>query len=307
MGERGSELVGPGPTWTFVVSAVLAACGTEPNLGGEGESCTSREDCRQGLACVQQVCAARAAELGAGQVGEDCQAPTDCAPELACVEGTCIRAESALSPTGKACYAVECSADADCCASFVPSPNCASYEAECATNPTACASYRLLCECNRGCEDDRCVDTPLGCESSEECVSFSAPFCVAGACRECAEHGDCPGEGSRCLAGRCEAPCVVDEQCPLFHACEIGECVEVGCQSDRECALYLNDDRARCAEGACGVPCEADWQCSSEPGQLALDVCVEGVCTFVGCETDAECRAYLGLENELGGVEAVCR
>lgn len=176
------------------------------------------------------------------------------------------------------------------------------------TEPTACATYHLLCECNRDCDEDgRCFDTPLQCSGDAECVSFAAPFCVDGACRECAAATDCNGAGALCVAGTCKEPCATDEACPLFFSCQAGNCVETGCQTDKECAFFLGDDRATCKDGACGVPCEADWQCSPEPGVLSLDVCIGGICTFVGCETDAECRAYLGLQNESSDIQAVCK
>ncbi len=297
--------VGLASSYCAGLAILLLAC--DAPLGAEGESCSARSDCQDNLLCIQQTCTAGGVDVGSGQLGETCTAPTDCAADLACVSGVCIRETSTLTPTGKDCYAVECEAKDDCCASFTPSPNCPTYQMDCMAEPTACATYHLLCECNRDCVEGRCEDTPLQCASNDECVSFVAPFCVAGACHECAVATDCTGDASLCVDGECQGPCTTDEACPLFQACQGGKCVEVGCQSDKECAFYLGDDRATCVDAACGVPCDADWQCSPEPGVLSLDVCLAGVCTFVGCETDAECRAYLGLANESSGVQAVCK
>jgi hypothetical protein len=290
----------------FILGFLFVGC-DGPVAGAVGESCAARADCQDGLACIQQTCVEGGPATGSGQVGETCGAPTDCADGLACVANVCIPEKSALTPTGKACYAVECEAKDDCCAGFQPSPNCPTYEMECATDPSACATFHLLCECNRDCVDARCVDTPLACASNDECLSFATPFCVDGSCHECAVSTDCAGAESLCVDGSCEAPCQNDEECPLFYGCQAGECVEVGCQTDKECAFYLRDDRAHCDDGACGVPCEADWQCAPELGEISLDACIAGVCTFVGCDTDAECRAYLGLENENSNVQAVCK
>jgi hypothetical protein len=72
------------------------------------------------------------------------------------------------------------------------------------------------------------------------------------------------------------------------------------------------------------VPCSTDAECttmSSAPNQAGnsmtmtaaanatrgFEACEMGKCVFVGCETNAECRALLGLENQRSNVQAVCR
>jgi hypothetical protein len=56
----------------------------------------------------------------------------------------------------------------------------------------------------------------------------------------------------------------------------------------------------------CRVPCENDAECIDPIYDVAqgvigprFQVCdTDGFCKFIGCTSDAECRAYLGLENQ---------
>jgi len=116
---------------------------------------------------------------------------------------------------------------------------------------------------------------------------------------ECATDGDC-NDGESCKAGVCKTPCKANEECPLLNACDSksGECVEVGCTSDRECVAVLNNRLAVCGTAAgselkqCQVPCETNAECSNS------ELCVKGVCTNIGCQSDEECRAQLDLAEE---------
>ena len=46
------------------------------------------------------------------------------------------------------------------------------------------------------------------------------------------------------------------------------------------------------AIGTCVFPCEIDAQCAP------TEVCLEGVCEYIGCETDGECKSIAGLHNQ---------
>jgi hypothetical protein len=234
-------------------------------------------------------------------------------PELACVGDTCREQTLSLAATTKECVRVECASRDDCCASFTPNENCDTYRENCETDPIFCNTYVNLCECNLDCVDELCMASSPGCSVSAECTSQQTPFCVDGACRQCEGDANCPGEGSQCVSGVCMSPCVIDENCPALHACEDGECVEVGCRSDRECVFLQRDAMAVCRDGECYVPCETDTNCAggrfmmdSDPAQ-SFQICEDGRCRFVGCESDAECRAYLGLNETSGEARAVCR
>jgi hypothetical protein len=283
--------------------ALVVSCAAGEVGAGAGESCQTRSDCALAFVCIDNACALPGSPRpDQGGAGESCRARSDCAVGLSCVANVCVSIDSGADPTGKSCYPIECSIQDDCCQDFVPSPNCPQYEADCNADPAYCLTYRLLCECNRGCEEEICVDTPPGCEANAECTSFLEPFCVDGHCRECSQHGDCPDETDRCIDGVCQAPCTLDEHCPLLYACQAGECVEVGCSTDLECYFLLGDHLATCgSDGQCLVPCVTTLECAE------FHVCHQGSCVFVGCNTDEECRIYLGLEEESGDVQAVCK
>jgi len=289
--------------------AADGAVASAPALASEGEGCIARRDCALGLLCVAGSCAM--ASLGtdptgrASGVGESCRATNDCAQELACVGNVCVAVTLSLSQTAKQCHRVECAKDDDCCAAFVPNASCPAYKDNCDTDPVFCNTYRSLCECSQHCIDELCMVSAPGCTVSSECTSLQTPFCVGGTCRQCEGDANCPGEGAKCVEGVCMAACVVDEQCPPQHDCMDGECVDVGCQTDRECVFMSGEALSSCVDGTCQTPCDTDSDCKSE--QSPFQACVAGKCVFVGCETDAECRALLGLSSQPGTARAECR
>ena len=252
--------------------------------------------------CVMLGCSSESS-FRRGGAGESCRARNDCASGLACIKDVCVVGSSDLSVTGKSCYRVECEADVDCCADFVPGPECDLYEDACQANPDDCDAFRLFCECNRVCEEALCIDTGPACSVDEECPALTSPYCVNTRCVECREHGDCLGAKERCIEGTCTEQCESDEQCPLLHTCDAGTCILSGCTSDRECVFVLGHPNGRCTEGECYVGCGADAECDAS----AFEVCHEGRCTFIGCESDAECRAYLDLSEPTDTVRAECR
>jgi hypothetical protein len=105
------------------------------------------------------------------------------------------------------------------------------------------------------------------------------------------------------------APCANDANCPLLYSCVDNACTRTGCESDRECAFITKNARATCVDKACQSPCNADSDCvGMEPSNMtSFQACVDGQCKFVGCESDRECRAALGIAAVPGKVRAVCR
>lgn len=252
-------------------------------------------------ALLSSGCASNARQ---GNVGESCRARNDCSRDLACVRNTCVPGGLGLSATGRECYVVECSEDADCCSDFVPDSNCSVYEETCQSNPSLCLAFFSLCVCNRNCVDDQCYEDAPACTVDDHCAFASRPFCQSERCVACREHADCQGGSERCVEGACVAGCERDEQCSLLEACTEGTCVPRGCASDRECVLLLADGRSVCRDGGCAISCSEDWECD----EAALEVCHEGSCVFAGCTTDAECRIVLDVANELSeNVRAECR
>jgi hypothetical protein len=189
----------------------------------------------------------------------------------------------------------------------MPNANCATYKMNCDTDPIFCNTYRSLCECNKECMDEQCVAAAPGCMSNAECTSQQTPYCVDSKCRQCDTDSACPGAGNKCVEGVCMAACTIDENCPLLHACQAGACVDTGCKSDRECAFITKNSRAVCLETKCQAPCDVDADCAGDKNTKGFQVCEQGQCVFVGCETDVECRALLDLESQPGTAHAVCR
>ena len=278
--------------------------------GGEGDACSARRNCRSGLACVANECVAATMGSAPGSRysgrGESCTASNECAANLACAGGMCVAVTIMLEHTAKMCARIECADDVDCCSEFVPNPNCAAYKQNCDTDPVFCNTYRSLCECSQHCLDELCTSAAPGCSADAECTSTQTPFCVDSSCVQCQTDANCPGLSSKCVEGVCMSACQSDEQCAALHTCQDGECVETGCRTDRECVFISGDPSSLCRDGKCQAPCDTDSDCST--AEQRFNVCIDGQCEFVGCETDAECRALLHLQTQASSkVHAVCR
>jgi hypothetical protein len=273
--------------------------------GAAGESCTRRADCRAGNACVDNVCVSEESlpegmlPSVRGERGESCQARNDCANDLACIMERCTEHDFAFDVQTKQCFRVQCEADADCCESFVAPVNCPSLQVACDGGDAAsCSLFQAQCVCRLGCQANLCAVADM-CVADTNC--FSPLRCFDGRCAQCMVSTDCTGTDQQCVAGVCRAACQRNEQCPLFHACQSGECVEVGCQSARECYFATMNPLSTCQDGECLTPCENDAECGP------LQICETGSCKFVGCETNEECRVLLGLASVPGSDRAVCR
>lgn len=257
----------------------------------------------------------------------DCPSASLCDDDDECEGGTCVgfctygsaTCTSDAECTANVCSAGYCSytgtvctADADC------EETCSTKQCDCA-NPEfdpadeLCTDPDCIDICTLTCEDRLCRPN-TSCETDDECAGLATDICEDGKCVECVADDDCnEDDNEECVDNVCDKPCEVDEECPLFNVCDGGECEYVGCQSDRECVLAANggplrsggspDNEPRLAEclesdddpdlKVCKVPCENDVECPSD-----FDLCVEGFCRFMGCDSDADCRAYLGLEGQ---------
>ena len=263
-------------------------------------------------------------EIERSELGESCRARNDCVEGLICVNATCVDKNVDIEVTAKICVFVECGEDADCCTDYepsIPQESCDTYKANCDTDPVYyqdyCVAYESSCVCHHKCIDSRC-ETPLviNCTEDVHCATLTlTPYCVDHQCMECTENEHCLLEGDECIDNVCQQPpppCVNNEQCPLMFACQEGDCVEVGCTTDRECFFYTGFDRSVCSsERKCTIPCEADDDCVAQDNNINGDpfwVCQTGTCVFVGCQTDEECRVYLGVEDVVSSdVVAKCQ
>jgi hypothetical protein len=272
--------------------------------GRPGESCTRRADCQTGNACIDDVCVSEA-ELPMGTVpstrgdrGESCRARNDCMDGLACINQVCIEADIMFTVSTKQCVRVQCETDQDCCENFVAAVNCASMQKGCKSNHYLCPTFYSQCKCNQVCQANMCTPVTM-CMDDTNCGTTQR--CLSGVCAQCKTSTDCTGSDQQCVAGVCRAPCMNNEQCPLFSECQSGKCVAVGCKSDRECYFETKNQLSQCKDTKCITPCTEDAMCGD------FQVCNQGQCVFVGCETDEECRAMLNVQNVPGGDRAVCR
>jgi hypothetical protein len=238
-----------------------------------------------------------------GKLGEDCQARNDCESGLACLNGICQKNDFDITPKSKQCYYIECATNDDCCLDFQPMFNCEDLETACEEEEPEsyeCQQYDEQCVCNLKCEDERCVDD-FSCTTDNDCNMGKLCDMDEGECVQCLSTDDCYGEDEMCLEGVCEKPCIINEDCPVLHACQSGSCVETGCLDDLTCIYLLNNKRSVCRETLCLLPCESDGECG------VFELCQGGVCVDIGCDTDEQCRTR-GYDFMQGNnTVAVCR
>jgi hypothetical protein len=279
--------------FTHDCTSIDDCCGEMPQQAPA--KCAKRESicnrpslpgCTPFLSCMAQK------DCGTGKCAGTCSAAftTTCLAAADCAPNTCDPTTHKCSVTGFDCSLTACALNV---CSF-PRCNCTNPDYD-QTNPI-CIDEECQGICGFTCKDERCV-VDTSCASDDDC-SLTTPFCNNTKCGECRTSDDC--EKEECIAGHCGPICKTDTQCPLFEACQAGECVFVGCRSDRECVLKAGtttqDPRlAKCrvenGRGACVFPCEIDAQCAPS------EVCLDGVCEYIGCETDGECKTIAGLHN----------
>jgi hypothetical protein len=269
--------------------------------------------------CLVEACTGDATcgggTCGLGQCSESftsCDAAADCA-DVCGATNTCTLSGYACTA---ATQAVDCLYNGQTCTNRFC--NCTNPE----YNPLdeICSDPDCTDVCTLRCREERCIQDN-SCEEDIECAQFGLLYCQSGLCVECLESSDCEEDlGETCREGRCDTPCLQNEECPLFNQCVDGECEAIGCTSDRECVLAASrfggaDDArlSRCLPSdidpnvfACKVPCENDGSCAE------FEICDAGFCRFIGCDSDEECRSYLGLaeiDPEVLGYapRAVCR
>jgi hypothetical protein len=268
-------------------------CQTPSLPGCTTTFCTSSASCGGGGTCPTGYCSNTAAA---------CTSNTDCSDS--CVDGFC--AVSGFS----------CTSDLNCGSGTCSTRYCACANPQYSPGSAICTDPECVNLCTLKCSDERCV-TDTSCTSNANCTTGGRNICSAGNCVECVEDDDCDtANDEQCRNHVCKKPCTANEQCPLFQSCLVGDCVATGCQSDRECVLAANmsssqtgvvvrsNDDARLSKclpsdadpkiNTCKIPCENDGACGSQ-----FQICDKGYCRFIGCETDDECRAYLGIVNEM--------
>ncbi len=256
---------------------------TKPNLTG----CTTGLTCVLGsTTCGEGTCTGRC-----NYDGKACQVTADCDPN------TCDAVTHLCSLTSADCTTTACTTVANTC---TLTPTCVCTNPDYDPTDPICTDPDCEDICGFTCKEERCV-VDDSCLADAECP-VTTPYCVASACVECKSDTDC--EDEKCIKGHCGPKCKADTQCAVFEACQNGECVHVGCRSDRECVLQARSGTATSTQdprlakcsivgdvGTCVMPCDIDAQCAP------TEVCLNGVCKYIGCETDAECKTIAGLHD----------
>lgn len=297
-------------------SARAATCDTPTIPGCVPTTCTSDTTCMGGT-CNKGSCSL---------VGGTCTSDTACKDTCDTTNNTCTLSLGV------------CAVDTDCLYYAYNATNtCQNRTCNCQNpqyNPVdpICADPDCKNVCLLRCDAELCVKDN-SCKVDTDCLSVGLKVCDAGHCAECTADSDCDTTNMEtCSKGVCKKPCTKNEECPIFDECQSGDCVYVGCKSDRECILSASgstpvngvgtnigsSEDARLLKclpseadptiSTCKIPCENDGSCGSE-----FEVCDQGYCKFIGCDTDEECRAYLGLQNQMTTdakpfvTKAVCR
>jgi hypothetical protein len=272
-------------------------CGDMPQAAPA--KCANRESIctKPTLTGCTAIRCATTAECGKGTCGGKCSLDAmPCLTTTDCAVNTC---DTSVEPNVCALSGTDCSTFT-CTTNTCSLPICNCQNPEYDPTHPICTDEDCENICGFACEKERCL-VDDGCASDDECPA-TLPFCSAGECAECRTKDDCDDE--ECVDGHCGARCEVDTQCALFEACQASECVFVGCRSDRECVLQAVSSKSTSAQdprlakckiendlGSCVFPCEIDAQCATS------EVCLEGTCKYIGCETDGECKTIAGLHN----------
>ncbi len=258
-------------------------------LARKGEACQTTNDCSPGLACLPGVNGndTGTCVLGVFNVSQtakecaviECTQPSDCC-ETPGANCSALRAQcdadlaqfDASKPVSCALYELQCVCDP------------AQRDCENGRCITKCTSDDACTNSGGHCLGGKCGQ----CAGDEDCKdgdSTSDLMCINGECKSpCKGDGDCPGF-ERCLAGKCieggcqttrecisatrnvEATCGTDGKCIVpcqtdlecgnpkgysFYSCVQGQCLYMGCESDKDCRLYLTGPGSTSSGGTSG-------------------------------------------------------
>jgi hypothetical protein len=168
---------------------------------------------------------------------------------------------------------------------------CATPTANCDVAAQSCAACTEDGHCEVGdamyCVDHSCVECRPGAVT--DCAASSVgPVCLAGACKQCADHPDCVDlSKAQCDGNHACVPCDDDVQCAgrmddegdVLAQCVDGECVE--CESEADCAT-----NEVCDDDAC-VDCVLSSDCENP---TAARCASDSTCN--ACEDDADCMHF---------------
>jgi hypothetical protein len=288
-----------------------------PVLGGEGESCTRRADCEDGLACLSQRCQKNAATGMGGEgsggpalggIGETCGLTSDCEEGLACLPsdrvaapppvdtlaigsnsvGVCSPVDNGLTPTGNVCGG-ECKTAADCCelpvAVHVPYAvtNTPGVSGPYGVGANSCTELAALLD------GINCATTKVVAEQVK-CFAQTA-YCECGtktwACNDagrCEYNAACVAATVGSITGGCPTYTRLGLPTPTTTCSKAKKCVPeavAGCTANADCdeTMLIAEGTEYCTNGKC--TCDTD----------------SGKC-YRSCSEDLDCPVHFTCDTK---------
>jgi len=285
-----------------------------PVLGGEGESCTKRADCEDGLGCFSERCQRDGGGQGGeggtvgptlGGIGETCGLTSDCEKGLRCLPqsdsfdvsakaigsnsvGVCTQLDSGLAPSGKVCGA-ECAEAADCCQ--LP------LAQQTATGAASCTELAELvgnvanCATAKGQAGIQCLALQVYCDDNCGAKTWA---CTDGACvyeAKCSVVGE--------VVGGCPTVTRGGNLVPTCDTAGTKKCtgapaVATGCEKDADCTdeVVFDYQTDTCVDGECTcqkstghcyrkcsepIDCPVGYTCGDDSLCMPVPACTEDI------------------------------
>ncbi|CAG0892378.1 unnamed protein product, partial [Cyprideis torosa] len=266
--------------------------------------CQVDADCREGLACIMQVCQ------------DPCLKSEPCHPSATCrVLSTvpvrtmvCVCPDGHVTAPGGSCQPIPiltgiCTTDEDCSDTEACINNKCGSPCNCGPNADCrVLDHKPICVCKDGfagrpelgCHEIDCESNDE-CPASHSCINkLCVPVCGVG--NPCAPSADCiptdhqpvcqcpTGTTGNPIQGCVPIGCQSNSECPPDRACQNGQCVDLcqfadPCNPPAECSVQNHDISCRCPDGYEGNP-----QTGCTP-------------VVVGCRSDSECPPSLACIN----------
>ncbi len=247
---------------------------TSSRAARKGEACESTRDCAGGLSCLPNGSRGGVCVVGIFNVATTTK---ECAITQCQVAADCCDTPSSSCPSLKEnCDEQDAGAESAACKQYEALCVCNTNKRDCEAGKciTKCIDDETCTKNGQGskCLGGKCAD----CAVTEDCTKRNPEYtCISGECKPpCQTDGDCPGF-ERCSAGKCiesgchttrecvaatrnvEATCGTDGKCIVpcqtdlecgnpkgysFFSCVAGQCLYVGCDSDKDCRLFYTGD-----------------------------------------------------------------
>lgn len=287
----------------FLLAALAMAVVVLSHCGPQEDRCSTHDDCASGEFCVTRTgaCEERRGGGGAGAEGDACSSRTDCIEGLVCAGGSCAYPTADGCETAEDCpRGTRCDEANQCVAGCATSADCASDEA-CDFSLARCVHCSLTDTC--GDETDGGDNGDGGTDGGDKGDGGSD----GGPTPDCTTKYDC-ADGEVCQGGSCRSPtttaCTSSATCGRGRVCTfMGQC-EAGCEENRDCAdgRLCHPTRLMCEKCSPQNPCGAGELCVEEAcvaaptcgstadcvGSYDGSICRDGFCT--NCSGHASCN-----------------